>query len=146
MLISKSCIYGVRSVLYLALQEDRSYVSIREISKKLNISFHYLTKILQTLNRTGIVNSTKGPKGGISFKIPPEKLTVFDVVDAIDSDEVFRECVLGLPDCSDENPCALHKIFYRRKASLQNELKEVTIREIAAEITEKKVRLYEVIK
>jgi hypothetical protein len=47
MFISKSCSYGIRSVVYLSGQPDDKYVSIRDISNDLNISYHFLTKILQ---------------------------------------------------------------------------------------------------
>lgn len=142
MLLSKSCIYGIRSVLFLAINKERQFISIREISKELGISFHYLTKILQTLNRAGILESTKGPKGGVSFRIPPEKLTVYNIIYAIDGNEVFEECVLGLPGCSNQNPCSLHEMWSATKDHLENGLKDQTIEEMALKIREKKIRLY----
>ena len=134
MLLSKSCIYGIRSVLFLALNNDRQFISIREISKELCISFHYLTKILQTLNHADILESTKGPKGGVSFNTPPEKLTVYDIVAAIDGEDVLEECVLGLPGCSNENPCSLHEMWYVTKSHLEKGLKDQTIKEMAQKI------------
>lgn len=143
MLLSKSCIYGIRSVLFLAINKDRKFVSIREISKELGISFHYLTKILQTLNHAQILESTKGPKGGVSLKVPLKKLTVYDIVNALDGDDVFEECVLGLPGCSIQNPCSLHDMWVITKGSLENGLKEQSIEEMAIKIKEKKIRLFD---
>ena len=142
MLLSKSCIYGIRSVLFLALNNDRQFISIREISKELGISFHYLTKILQTLNHADILESIKGPKGGVSFNTPPEKLTVYNILCAIDGDDVFEKCVLGLPGCSNKNPCSLHDMWNITKSHLEKGLKEQTIKEMAQKIKEKKIRLY----
>jgi len=143
MILSKSCIYGIRSVLFLAINNDRKFISIREISKELGISFHYLTKILQTLNRANILESTKGPKGGVSFKIPPEKLTVYNILSTIDGEEVFEECVLGLPGCSNQNPCSLHDMWFVTKQHLEKGLTDQTIEEMAQKIKEKKIRLYD---
>lgn len=146
MLLSKSSIYGIRSVLLLALENNRQFISTRELSERLGISFHYLTKILQTLNHAKILESTKGPKGGISFRIPPEKITVYDIIYAIDSDDLFNECVLGLPGCSDLNPCSLHEKWAATKTALQNDLKEDTIKDMAIKIREKKIRLFDEIR
>ncbi|CAN0202088.1 unnamed protein product, partial [Chrysoparadoxa australica] len=49
MLLSKSCVYGLRASIYLASKSDEEFNSIKEMSDKLEISFHFLTKILQQL-------------------------------------------------------------------------------------------------
>lgn len=49
MLLSKSCIYGLRATLFLSAREQDGFIPIREMSEKLEISFHFLTKILQQL-------------------------------------------------------------------------------------------------
>jgi len=57
MVLSKACIYGIQAAIYVASVKDVGYVSIQEISEKLNISFHFLTKVLQQLTQAGILNS-----------------------------------------------------------------------------------------
>jgi len=141
MVLSKSCIYAIKSVLYIATQKDRNHVSVREISNKFGISFHYLTKILQILNHAGILDSTKGPKGGISFKRPPARITVYEIVYAIDGDNIFTNCSLGLALCSDKNPCAIHKLLHFEKSTFQQCLKEETIQTIADKIESDKFSL-----
>ena len=79
MYLLKSCIYAIRSSLYLAAEKDKKFVSISEISKLLNIPFHYLTKILQTLTHSGLVVSTKGPHGGVSLNKPADKISIYDI-------------------------------------------------------------------
>ncbi|HCT51303.1 MAG TPA: transcriptional regulator, partial [Balneola sp.] len=65
MLLSKSCVYGLRASIYLASKSDEEFNSIKEMSDKLEISFHFLTKILQQLTAESLMVSYKGPKGGI---------------------------------------------------------------------------------
>ena len=76
--------YGIRAALFVALlQSNRQYVPIREISERLNISFHFLTKILQELKRHGIMTSYRGPNGGVSLARPASEITLMDMINAI---------------------------------------------------------------
>ena len=65
MIFSKSCVYGLRAMIYLASIPREGYVSIKSLSDKLDISFHFLTKILQELTAAELMESMKGPKGGV---------------------------------------------------------------------------------
>lgn len=134
MLLSKSCIYGIQATLYLAIQQDRPYIPIKEISEKMNISFHFLTKILQILTHAGIVKSEKGPKGGVALLKAADKISIFDIVHAIDGDAIFEECVMGFPGCSDDFPCSLHKIWKITKHELKIELQKASLQFVAGEI------------
>lgn len=109
MLLSKSCVYGLRASLFLAARKDREYVSIRTMSDKLDISFHFLTKILQQLTAAGLLESHKGPSGGVRLTKPAGQISLFEIVIAIDGPELFTECALGLPGCGIEKPCPLHE-------------------------------------
>ena len=100
--------YGLRAVLYLATQPDEGHVPIRRISKDLDISFHFLTKILQQLTQAGLMQSLRGPAGGVALTSPANKITVLDIVEAVEGDNYLKRCVLGLRGCNDRNPCPLH--------------------------------------
>ena len=65
MLLSRSAEYGLRAALYLASLEPSGFVSIRDISDHLGLSFHFLTKIFQKLTRAGLLHSYRGPNGGV---------------------------------------------------------------------------------
>lgn len=108
MFLSKSCLYGIRAAIYIASVKGDQFLSIREISDKLDISFHFLTKILQKLSQDGIMNSYRGPKGGIMLAKSSDSISLFDLVKSIDGDDIFKECFLGLPDCGNSLPCPLH--------------------------------------
>ncbi len=140
MLLSKACIYGVRASLYMSLvyQKDR-YISIREMSEKLNISFHFLTKILQQITHAGLMHSYKGPNGGINLSKDPNEITIIKIVDAIDGMAVFTECVIGLPGCGRNKPCPLHEKWAVARQELQDMFENTTLHEMA--ISSKKLNL-----
>lgn len=121
MLLSKSCEYGLRASLYLASSSNEKYISIKKLSEKLDISFHFLTKILQELTAAGLLESMKGPKGGVRLSKESHKISLQEVVVAIDGIEIFTECVLGLPGCGSEKPCPLHSMW----AETRDDIEEV---------------------
>ncbi|MCA1801868.1 MAG: Rrf2 family transcriptional regulator [Rhodothermaceae bacterium] len=142
MVLSKACTYGVLASLYVAKQsENKSYVSIRDMSNELRISFHFLTKILQKLTAEGILQSHKGPKGGILLAREARNITILDVVLAIDGDKVFTECVLGLPGCGSERPCPMHNHWITVREDLREMFSTKTLAATSDDIRELGLRL-----
>ena len=108
-MLSKRCEYGLRAVLFLVAQrERRPYVSIREISDTLDVSFHFLTKILQALTEGGLLTSYRGPSGGVALARDAHEITVLNLIDCLEGPDLFRSCVLGLEGCCSRKPCPLH--------------------------------------
>ena len=109
MILSRACENALRAVIYLAGKPKNSgYTSVKEIAEQNDISFHFLGKILQKLTQRGLLNSYKGPHGGVSLAKPATEIRVIDIVEAIDGIEFLNRCVVGMPICDDKNPCALH--------------------------------------
>ncbi len=141
MLLSSACEYGLRSALYLAtLKEDR-YVPIRKISEALDISGPFLTKIFQQLTHAGLMESFRGPTGGVTFARPPSKISVKDIVVAIDGERLFRECVLGLPGCGEQKPCPLHNEWAAERLRIASIFTMMNIEEMAEKVGRFDVRL-----
>jgi len=107
-IFSKKCEYGLQAVLYLAAQQRGEVISADEIAKKLNIPKEFVSKILQSLTESGIIDSKKGKAGGFLLAKDPSRIRLIDIVGAIDGLDMFNNCVLGFPHCSPENPCPLH--------------------------------------
>lgn len=106
---SRQCEYALQAVLYIALKPQGTMSSIKEMTKKLDIPYHFLGKILQDLSRKGLLTSMKGPTGGFALGMPAKDMTLFHIVEAIDGVEFTSECVMGFPECSGKNPCAVHE-------------------------------------
>lgn len=141
MLLSKSCVYGLRASLFLASNQNGKYVSIKTLSEKLDISFHFLTKILQQLTAVNLLESLKGPNGGVRLSKPGKQITLLDIVVAIDGDELFQECVLGLPGCGMEQPCPLHKIWSSTRGDIRKMLEKNNLVEMARKGKEGNLRI-----
>ena len=141
MTFSKACNYGVRAALYVATRNQQEFVSIKEISEKLNISFHFLTKILQTLTQSGIMTSFRGPKGGVALAKPAIEISLLDVVQAIDGESLFTECVLGLNNCGDDQPCPLHNQWTGIRQNIHDLFESTSLHQVALDVTQNGFRL-----
>ncbi len=130
-MLSKSCEYGLRAALYIAsLDQEEGYISIGTISEELGISFPFLTKILQKLNDAGLLTSQRGPKGGVALTQPADEVALHEIVVAIEGDDLFQECVLGLPGCGDAEPCPLHDEWVEERERIKSLFQDATLAEL----------------
>lgn len=135
-MFSKACEYGIRASIHLAtLSEKGERSSLKQVAKAIDSPVAFTAKILQSLAREGIIRSVQGPTGG--YEIPPSRLPgihLNDIVKAIDGEQVYNSCGLGIKNCSDKRPCPLH---YRFK-SIRNDLKEMlqttSVQDLAREL------------
>ena len=126
-IFSKKCEYGLQAVLYLATQHTGEVIPADEIAKKLNIPKEFVSKILQSLTESGIVDSRKGKSGGFFLAKDPSRIRLIDIVAAIDGLGMFNNCVLGFPNCSPDNPCPLHYKWGELRNKAYNMLTDETI-------------------
>ncbi|WP_190295304.1 MULTISPECIES: RrF2 family transcriptional regulator [Mucilaginibacter] len=127
-IFSKTCEYAVRAVFFIAQQTaDGSRVGIKEIAVNIDSPEHFLAKILQDLSKRGIIQSVKGPNGGFYLDAQNLSRPLSDVIEAVDGGGIFRDCGLGLKECSSKNPCPLHHDFLDVRNRLQNMLESITI-------------------
>lgn len=140
---SKTCEYAIRAVFYIAQssQEGRK-VGIKEIAEKVKSPEPFLGKILQNLSKVGIIQSSKGPHGG--FFIDPEglKKPIANIVLAIDGEQIFTGCGMGLDYCSEKNPCPLHHDFKKVRNQLSSMLKKTSIGQFNLQLIKGSVTLY----
>ncbi len=131
MLLSKTCIYGLRASVLLASKHHSEYITIRELSNELEISFHFLTKVLQKLTKSELLESYKGPNGGVKLARPASTITFMDVVLSIDGDSIAHECALGLPGCGVMKPCPLHSQWADLKENILAMMTNISLAELA---------------
>src|SRR3990172_3019332 len=142
-LFSKQCEYALQAVTYLALKRDGEMTSIRELTKKLGIPYHFLGKILQDLTYKGLLVSQKWPTGGFGLGMPAKEITLFHIIEAVDGVAFTNSCVLGFPECSGKNPCAVHEKWGGIRETIYTMLVNKNIAQIARDMKKPE---YELIK
>lgn len=136
-MLSATCKYGIRAVIFIALKpEQKTNTGLKEISEKLKIPQPYLAKILQVLARKKILHSTKGPHGGFYLLIPASRLTLMDIIDAIDGRNFFDNCFVTGERCNFDKPdevlCILHNDLRNEKVRLEKFFSSKTIEAIVS--------------
>lgn len=108
-MLSLTCKTAIKAVIYLASKlESGDKTGIKEIAEFINASEHTVGKMLQTLVKEDVINSSKGPTGGFYITAKQKSQPIINVIDAIDGKEVFKQCGLGLSKCSATHPCPIH--------------------------------------
>lgn len=85
-MISTKSKYGIRALLYMALQGNEEKISIKEIAEKENISGRYLEQIFSTLKQGGIVKSLKGASGGYIFSKEIKTIKIKELIELLEKD------------------------------------------------------------
>ncbi|MFZ1685601.1 MAG: Rrf2 family transcriptional regulator [Candidatus Zixiibacteriota bacterium] len=143
MLFSKGCSYAIRASLLVTIKETkdgRKFIPIRELADELDLSFHFLTKIMQILTESKIMESFRGPNGGIGLARPSKDITLIDVISAVDGMALFTDCALGLPGCGEKTPCPLHAAWAKRRQDLQRMFEKTTLASLARELATNELR------
>ena len=134
-MFSKGCQYGMRAVLFLAVYSSlQKRLGVVEIADKQEVPKHFLAKILQQLAKEKLISSTKGPSGGFYLNKENRQRNLKDVIIALDGNQIFTDCILGLKECSSEKPCPLHFQAYGIREGLKYQIEHQTIDEIAEKI------------
>ncbi|MBU3660872.1 MAG: Rrf2 family transcriptional regulator [Flavobacteriales bacterium] len=135
-MFSKACEYGIRATIYITEQSLFSKkVSLKDVANAIESPEAYTSKILQQLVKNNIIQSEKGPHGG--FTIPEKEiksLTISQIVVAIDGDQIFNGCGLGLKQCNERKPCPVHNQFKLIRGNLKMMLESTTIHSLALQL------------
>jgi len=130
MLLTKECDYSVRIVRTLS---DGSKKTVEAISEAEHIPNKFAYKILKKLEHAGFLKSLRGRSGGYQISIPLDKITIYDIVTAVDNKLLVSECLqkdTTCPNNTEENPCAVHKEFEEIQEILKKSLTKKSMQEI----------------
>ncbi len=131
MKISTKGRYALRTLTHLAVAyKDKKTVTIKELSKKENISNRYLENIFVKLRKAGIVESLKGEKGGFFLTKPPENITMYEILKSVENIIEPSECITDKKFCNRFKYCGMRKIWIRLSQHINQFFKNVNLKEI----------------
>ncbi len=111
-MLSLTCQTAIKSVFFLASKiESDEKMGIPMIATEIGASVHTVGKLLQTLVKADVIESSKGPTGGFYMTKAQLKQPILHIVMAIDGADVFKRCGLGLSKCVATHPCPIHQDY-----------------------------------
>ncbi|NLR90292.1 Rrf2 family transcriptional regulator [Flammeovirga sp. SR4] len=146
-MLSKACTYGIRALILVTQKSNiGNKIGGKDVAKLTDMPEQFVLKILQQLSKKELIESVKGPRGGFYMKEEQQEVTLYQVVNAIDGDQLMTSCGLGFEECSDLKPCPLHSKYKSIKTELVKMLHNTTIKEMSDDVLEGNSFLKNIIK
>ena len=130
MQITRQADYAVRAVLHLAKLENSGRAPTSRIATEEKIPPSFLAKIVSQLSVAGIVQTSRGARGGVSLARDPKEISLLEVVEAIDGPITLNECVMDPSGCPFGDDCPVHEIWCEAQTSLVNKLRATTFKSL----------------
>jgi Rrf2 family protein len=132
-MFSKATEYALRATIYIAQKSSVAHkLSLAEIAEAIDSPPSFTAKILQLLTKDNcVINSVRGPNGGFYITEKSKQLPLKNILEAINENDLFGKCILGLKKCSETKPCPLHFQYKPIKQELIHLFQTNTIQELS---------------
>ncbi len=121
--------FAVTAMADLAMCSGQSPVTMAAISERQKISLSYLEQLFGKLRRSKIVESVRGPGGGYYLARPAEKITIAEIIVAVDEPLDTTKCG-GLGNCHDDRQCVTHDLWMGLNERIYDYLASVTLQQL----------------
>lgn len=138
MRISTKGRYALRLMLDLAVNEGDHYISIKNISKRQEISDKYLEQIINQLCKAGFVKSARGVNGGYRLSKLPQEYTVGMILNVMEGSIAPVPCLDDdTNQCPQSNACITLSVWEKIHHAVQNVVDHITLADLAQQYFEK---------
>ena len=126
MQITRQADYALRAVIFLSRLNGDQKASTSVIAEQQKIPPSFLAKIVSQLSIAGLIQTSRGARGGVSLAKPPEDISVLDVIEAIDGPVLLNECATNSAACPFGEACPLQHIWCDTRQDLISKLSDAT--------------------
>lgn len=124
--------FAVTAMLDLALRQQQGPVTLAGIGARQSISLSYLEQLFGKLRRHALVASVRGPGGGYRLARPGDKVSVADIILAVDEPLDATQCG-GMENCKEDKRCMTHNLWATLNDKLYEYLNSVTLQDLVEE-------------
>ena len=129
-MLSATADYAIRATLLLARAYGTRRLNGDEIADATGAPRNYMSKVLNTLGRAGVLTSSRGPTGGFALASAPDRITLAQIVDVFDEPRPHTRCLLGNGPCTPSAPCAAHSVWTNIMDERRRPLVESTLADL----------------
>lgn len=122
--------YAVTAMMDLAIHDKVGPVTLADISQCQGISLSYLEQLFAKLRKQGLVEGVRGPGGGYRLARPADRITVANIITAVDENLDITRC-RGNEDCQEGERCLTHELWNELSDRLYNFLDGITLDQFA---------------
>ena len=131
MQITRQADYAVRAMVYLAQLGPERRAATNQIAQEKHIPPSFLAKIVSQLSVAGLLQTSRGARGGVSLARPADQISLLDVVEAIDGPILLNECVGEGTTCLFGDDCPMKPIWCDAQKDLVTQLGRTTFAQVA---------------
>jgi len=132
MQITRQADYATRAILYLARNRNGRLIATSQIAKEQKIPSSFLAKIISQLSIAGLLHTSRGAHGGISLARKPERITLLQVIEAIDGPIQLNVCVGTEGVCSFEDNCPIQAVWCDAQNEMITKLRNTNFAQLIA--------------
>ena len=125
--LTKRADYAIRAVLALSRAADGERLSARRIAAEQRVPERFLPQVMRDLVRAGLVEGTVGRSGGYRLAKRSARISLLDVVEAVEGDSRRRVCILRGGPCALAAVCDVHAVFAAAQDDVLNRLRSTTV-------------------
>lgn len=133
--ISQGSQYAISAIIAIS-KHPSDIISAAELARSLNCPAAYLSQILAKLKTPGILQSQRGLKGGVYLTRPVENISIYEVVAAIDGEEFFSSCFMGIIGCGKIEPCPFHSFWKAERDKIKEWLEKTTFKDVDSNMSQ----------
>jgi Rrf2 family protein len=138
MQLTRAADYAVRAMIQLAASSDDALVSLPELSRATGAPESFLSKVLQTLTRAGLISSRRGQSGGFRITMRGRAASMVEVIEAIDGAICLNICMIPGRSCARKAHCPAHPVWIKAQQAMLQVLSNATIAGMSAQTTAQK--------
>ncbi len=122
--------YGLRTLVDIALHQDKGAVTLNDIARRQEISVKYLWQVINPLKTSGLLSVMRGAKGGYMLAKRPEDITMLEVVTTLEGPMSLIECLTKEEVCDRIDTCVARSVWMEVNKTVEKALKEITLAEV----------------
>ena len=131
--ISDATALALHSMVHLALEPEKQSTTA-EIAAFFDASKHHLAKVHQRLTKAGLINSNRGPSGGVGLAKDPKEITLLEIYEVMEGPMMCHACLFGKDKCPRVD-CVLGDLLPGLAQQVQDYFKQTTLAQLAKEST-----------
>lgn len=130
--VTRQADYALRLMIAVGGLPHGKKISTAAVAEQENIPLPFLAKIVSHLALNGLLKTERGTHGGVSLGRPSDRISMLDIIEAIDGTVALNTCVLDPESCEFSVSCPTCEVFSRVQQKLNSELKSVTLTQLTA--------------
>jgi len=125
--------YAVRSMVDLAYHSEKLPISLSEISKRQDISLHYLEQLYVKLRKARLVKSVRGPGGGYLLAKKSNNISIKDILLAVNENMYPVQCISVKDFCDRIDRCVTRLVWKKLGDQIHKFFESITLKDLSEE-------------